>query len=172
MHRRQFLHAGALATSAPHIAGCLGGNSSTATPTPAQSGSGNPCDTPRNIDYQAVEEYVDNAVYLENAAVDAHTACVTVTKAEREREETGSTPPPLEKIGYAVQPGKAVEIFRFREPGRYTIEVHIEQTTTTETFEKTDADFGDAQTSVVTFEITDATTITVTEDPAGTTTGN
>lgn len=171
MNRRQFLHAGGLAASFPLVSGCLGGDSSPATPTPGQSGSGNPCDDPRNIDYQAVDEYVDNGVYLENAAADAHTACVTVTKAEREQEETGATPP-LEQIGYAVQPEKAVEIFRFREPGRYTIEVRIEQTTTTETFEKTDADFGDAQTSVVTFEITDATTITVTEDAVGTPAAN
>ena len=57
----------------------------------------------------------------------------------------------------------AVEIFRFREPGRYTVEVRIEEATQTKTFEKSEADFTDDRTEIITYEVTGDASIDVTE---------
>lgn len=161
MNRRQFLQSSGLGVSTALLSGCLSSFSPSSN-SPAQSGSGHPCDNPRNIDYQAVDEYRDQGVYLKNSNEAAHTACVTVTKEHRDREETATSSPPLERMGYAVQPEMAVEIFTFEESGRYTIEVSIEETTKSETFEKAEAAFNDEKTKVTTFEITAATNIQVT----------
>ena len=89
---------------------------------------------------------------------------MAVTKEDRDREETTTDSPPLEQIGYAVQPEKEVEIFKFRESGQYTIEVSIEETTKKETFEKTEAEFNDGKARTTIFEITEATSIQVTKN--------
>ena len=115
----------------------------------------------RNIDYDAVDDYRDQGVYLRNSASDAHTACVTVRADDGGAEEPSSSPP-VERIGYAVQPGMEVEIFRFEEPGQYTIDVAIEATEQRETFRRSPSSFADADVDATTFEITDATTIRVT----------
>lgn len=145
------------------FSGCLGGGVSS-TDYPAQSGSGNPCSNPRNIDYDAVDQYRAHGVYLENIDDVAHTACVTVTKENREQEEENpSGPPPLSHMGYDIHPGRAVEIFTFDEPGHYTIEVSIEETTTTEEFTKTETDFTSEKSTIHTFEITSASRVQLTQ---------
>lgn len=161
MNRRRFLQLSGVGGSTALSSGCLSSFSPSPS-SPAQSGSGHPCDEPRNIDYQAVDEYQDHGIYLKNHNEAAHTACVTVTKENRDYEETPSGSPPLERIGYAIQPEMAVEIYKFSERGQYTIEVSIEETTKKETFEITDEEFNDGITKVTTFEITGADSIQVT----------
>lgn len=163
MNRRQFLEAGVVGLGPTLVTGCLRrGVQSPSGST--QSGSGHPCDSPRLIDYDAVDRYRDHGVYLENADDAAHTACVTVTKADTEREESApSSPPPLRQLGYAIDPGVAVEIVTFDESGRYTITVQIEETTQEEVFEITEADFDDQDTTITTFEITSPSSIAVTQ---------
>lgn len=161
MKRRRFLQAGGAVFVL--LAGCLG-DASPSSDTPAQSGSGHPCEHPRTIDYDAIDQYRDNGVYLENSDDVVHTACVTVTKDQRTSEEDESaSPPPLHHMGYAVDPDRGVELFTFTEPGHYTFEVSIEETTATETFETTEADFADDNTTITTFEITSASTIQITQ---------
>lgn len=163
MNRRRFLHSGAVGVSTALLAGCFGSGFSLSK-RPVQSGSGHPCDNPRAIDYDAVDQYRDHGVYLENSDDAAHTACATVTKEHRDREEEEGTasPPPLSHMGYTIHPGMAVEIFTFDENGHYTIDVSIEETTKKEAFEKTQADFNDGTTTITTFEITSASTIQLT----------
>lgn len=148
------------------VSGCLGSRSASSD-SPAQSGSGNPCTNPRNIDYDAVGEYRDHGVYLKNIDDRVHTACVTVTKENRSLEEANqSSPPPLSHKGYEIHPGRIVEIFTFDEPGHYMIEVSIEETTTTEEFTKTEADFDAGSTTIYTFEITSASRVQLTQNSA------
>lgn len=160
MRRRRFLQASGLGVSAALLSGCLS-RVSLAPDGPAHSGSGHSCDNPRNIDYDAVDEYQDHGVYLENSAEQTHTACVIVRKEDRDGEEPQSSPSPLERTGYAIQPEMAVEIHRFSESGQFVIEVSMEDTTKTESFEITDATFDDGKTRVITFEITDPDSIRV-----------
>lgn len=163
MNRRRFLQSGVVGLSIALLSGCFGRGSSSAD-SPTQSGSGHPCDNPRNIDYNAVDQYRDHGVYLKNSDGAAHTACVTVTNKNRDQEEEGtSSPPPLSHMGYTIHPGMAVEIFTFDESGHYTINVSIEKTTKKETFEKTTADFNDGTTTITTFEITSASSIQLTQ---------
>lgn len=164
MNRRHVLQSGVIGVGVPLLSGCLGDPSqSSEGESPTESGSGHTCDSPRNIDYDAVDQYRDHGVYLKNRDDSAHTACVTVTKENRDREETGtSSPPPLNHMGYAIQPAMAVELFTFDESGHYTIDVSIEETTKTETFEKTETDFNDDETVITTFEITSPTRIQIT----------
>ena len=162
MNRRQFLRTSIYCGTIAPLSGCLS-DSSRSSNSLTQSGSGHPCDNPRNIDYQAVDKYQDHGVYLENSDETAHTACVTVTKGNRDREKTTTDPPPLERMGYTVQPGMAVEIFTFRESGHYTLEVSLEKTTKKETFEKTEREFNDGKTKSTTFEIKGAKSIKVTD---------
>lgn len=161
MHR-QFLQASGLGITMAFFSGCIGSSTQSQPERSTQAGSGHTCENPRNIDYDAVDEYQDHGVYLKNSAETAHTACVTVTKENGDREETVSNPPPLVQKGYAIQPGKEVEIFKFRESGRYTIEVSIERTTKTESFKKSHENFNDGKTKITTFEITGANSIRVT----------
>lgn len=162
MNRRHFLQSGIAGVSVALLSGCLG-EISQSSEHPAQSGSGHACDNPRNIDYNAVDQYRDHGVYLKNRDDAAHTACVTVTKEHRDREEQGtSSPPPLNQMGYAIQPEMAVELFTFDMSGHYSIEVSIEKTTKTETFEKTEREFNDNKTIITTFEITSPTQIEIT----------
>lgn len=163
MNRRQFLQSSLLGVSTALLSGCFGGATSPSR-RQGQSGSGHPCENPRNIDYQAAEEYRDRGVYLRNADETVHTACVTVTMEGRTPEEAGSTPPALERTGYDVHPGMGVEIFRFAESGRYTIEVSIETATRREPFEWTETELNDDDTGVTTFEITGSASIDVTRD--------
>ncbi|MEF8862726.1 MAG: hypothetical protein V5A40_13390 [Haloarculaceae archaeon] len=162
MDRRCFVRSGVVGGGIAVFSGCLGGGGQS-TESPAQSGSGSPCDNPRNIDYDAVDQYRDHGVYVKNTDDAAHTACVTVTKTNQEQEEEEpSSPPPLSQIGYAIQSGRAVEIFTFDESGRYTIKVSVEETTKTGIFEKTEADFTDGKTTITTFDVTSASSIQLT----------
>lgn len=160
MKRRALLGAAATGGSVALFSGCTN-RLRPPSGSPDRSGTGHPCDRPRNIDYDAVGEYRDHGVYLENSTGAVHTACVTVTEEGREGEEGTASPPPLGHAGYAIHPGRAVGIFTFEEGGRYRVEVRIEETTTREVFEKTAAEFDDGETRITTFEITGPTSIRV-----------
>lgn len=160
MRRRQFLKIIGIWAAMSSLDGCLDGGASATDPT-SQSGSGSPCANPRNIDYNAVSEYRDNAVYLKNSASAAYTACVTVTEADRTPEESDVPPPALSRMGYAVQPEMEVEIFSFDEAGRYTVEVSVDSTTATGAFDLGEAAFSDGTTRITTFEITGPETIQI-----------
>ena len=162
MRRRRFLEAVVFGAGVGFLSGCLEGDTPSSNSS-AQSGSGNQCDNPRNIDYDAVDQYREHGVYLKNSDDTVHTACVTVTKEDQDREEEGpASPPPLRHVGYTIHPGRAVEIFTFDERGTYTIKVSIENTTKKEIFEKAEGDFADGKSSITTFEISSDSRIQLT----------
>ncbi|MFC7018576.1 MULTISPECIES: hypothetical protein [Haloarcula] len=160
MDRRQVLQssAGMVATTA--WSGCLG--ELTGSAEQAQSGSGNPCDDPRLVDYQAVDEYRHRGVYLQNGAESVYTACVRVTEADSEPEEDGQQPPPLSHRGYEMHPGTAVEIVTFDDQGRYTVTVSLDATSKQAQFEVADSTADGTGTWFATFEITGAANVEVT----------
>jgi hypothetical protein len=143
--------------------GAAGGGDSVYTELLADAlGGGNgPAAVEQLVERDAVDEYPDYGVYLRTGAEAAHTACVTVTGGEGTSEETGSGQPPLAEQGDAVQPGRGVEVFRFREAGRYTVEVDIERTTEAETLDLADSAFEDGTARITTFEIRNASTVRV-----------
>lgn len=152
MRRRRLLHACGPGLVLGSLAGCLGNTAP--SNDGSQSGSGQPCDDPRTIDYDAVDEHRDHGVYLENRSNATRTACVTVTGGDRTPEESVEEPSPLSQMGYEVHPRREVELYTFEAGGQYTVEVTMANLTRSEAFDISDSAFSDGEKTITTFEIT------------------
>lgn len=161
MDRRTYVKT--VAASLIGLSGCVSGG----TPdrqsgsTAEQSGSGNPCTSPRNIDYDAVDEHRDNGVYLENATDQTLVACVTITRTGTATDDDPDGQPTISQIGYEMHPDKVVELHRFSQAGRYAIEIALEATTERHVISKSESGLSDDDTELVTFVITAADTVAI-----------
>lgn len=161
MDRRTYLLT--IATPVLGLTGCLsGGSTNGQSGSPAeQSGSGNPCGSPRNIDYDAVEAYRDNGVYLENATDQTLVACVTITRTGTATDDDPDGQPIVTQMGYEMHPDKAVELHRFGQAGRYVVEIALEATTERHVITRSESALTDDDAELVIFVITAADAVAV-----------